>query len=157
MCHTPRKQHYQKFLNEPLPIESGLKEAVREHFNNEIANESIESRQSAVDWLTWTFMYRRLDRNPYYYGLKSKGQEQLMEFVSEMVETAVDDLVAAKCVSASEEEDVLQPANLGRIASHYQVNTQTISSFNSRMESQHAETFGRAEMLSILCLAVEFE
>lgn len=42
-----------------------------------------------------------------------------MEFLSEMVESAIDDLVEARCIEANEEEDKVEPANLGRIASHY--------------------------------------
>lgn len=59
-CHTPRKEYFIKFLQEPLPIESHLDHHLHDHLNADIAAGTIDNKQDAVDWITWTFMYRRL-------------------------------------------------------------------------------------------------
>ena len=70
MCHTPRKEYYKKFLFEPFPVESHLDHFLHDHMVAEIVNSSITSKQDAVDYLTWTFFYRRLAQNPHYYNLQ---------------------------------------------------------------------------------------
>eukprot|EP00955_Chlamydomonas_euryale_P020740 219790-Chlamydomonas_euryale.AAC.1 len=60
MCHAPRKDYYKKFLFEPLPVESHLDHFLHDHFVAEIVTRTVENKQDAVDYLTWTFYYRRL-------------------------------------------------------------------------------------------------
>ena len=73
MCHTPRKEYYKKFLFEPYPVESHLDHFLHDHMVAEIVNKTITSKQDAVDYLTWTFFYRRLAQNPNYYNLQVCG------------------------------------------------------------------------------------
>jgi pre-mRNA-splicing helicase BRR2 len=59
-CHTPKKEYFIKFLQEPLPIESSLDHSLHDHLNADVVAGTIENKQDAVDWITWTFMYRRI-------------------------------------------------------------------------------------------------
>ena len=70
MCQSSRKNFYKKFLYEPLPVESHLDKCLHDHFNAEIVTKTIENKQDAVDYLTWTLMYRRMTQNPNYYKLQ---------------------------------------------------------------------------------------
>lgn len=67
MCQSSKKNFYKKFLYEPLPIESHLDKCLHDHFNAEIVTKTIENKQDAVDYLTWTLLYRRMTQNPNYY------------------------------------------------------------------------------------------
>lgn len=59
-CHAPKKEFYKKFLFEPYPVESHLNHYLHDHLNAEIVTKTIENKQDCVDWITWTFLYRRL-------------------------------------------------------------------------------------------------
>ena len=59
-CHQPKKDYYKKFLFEPYPCESHLNHFLVDHLNCEIVAKTIKNKQDCVDWITWTFMYRRL-------------------------------------------------------------------------------------------------
>lgn len=82
MCYTPRKDYFIKFLQEPLPVESSLAENLHDALNAEIVAETITSLQEAVDWLTWTFMYKRLGPNPNYYNLSGRSLQHINDFMS---------------------------------------------------------------------------
>ena len=69
LVHEPKKSFYRKFLYEPFPVESCLQEQLHDHFNAEIVSGTIRHCQDAVDFLSWTYYYRRLTRNPAYYKL----------------------------------------------------------------------------------------
>lgn len=88
MCHTPRKEYYKKFLFEPFPVESHLDHFLHDHIVAEIVNKTITSKQEAVDYLTWTFFYRRLSQNPNYYNMQ----------VLHTVQSVVQSCFAACCL-----------------------------------------------------------
>ena len=73
MCHAPRKEYYKKFLYEAFPVESHLDHALADHLDAEIVTRNVTSQQDAVDYLTWTFFYRRLAQNPNYYNMQVRS------------------------------------------------------------------------------------
>uniref|UniRef100_A0A2N9I7Z7 Uncharacterized protein n=1 Tax=Fagus sylvatica TaxID=28930 RepID=A0A2N9I7Z7_FAGSY len=75
LCHAPRKEYYKKFLYESFPVESHLHHFLHDNLNAEIVAGIIENKQDAVDYLTWTFMYRRLTQNPNYYNLQGDDMD----------------------------------------------------------------------------------
>jgi len=83
MLQQTRKDFFTKFLAEALPVESMLPGNLWDHFNAEIVARTIENKQDAVDWCTWTWVshpdglvapvpllnssdqfYRRMTQNP---------------------------------------------------------------------------------------------
>lgn len=152
LCQSSKKDFFKKFLNEPLPIESHLNHRLHDHFNAEIVTKTIENKQDAVDYLTWTFLYRRLTQNPNYYGLQGVTHRHLSDHLSELVETTLTDLETAKCVSVEDEVDTI-PLNLGMIAAYYYINYATIELFSSSLSSK---TKIRG-LLEIISEAAEYE
>ncbi|KAI0228838.1 Activating signal cointegrator 1 complex subunit 3 [Lamellibrachia satsuma] len=64
LVHDVKKHFYKKFLYEPFPVESNLLEVLPEHLNAEVVAGTITSKQEAMDYITWTYFFRRLLRNP---------------------------------------------------------------------------------------------
>jgi pre-mRNA-splicing helicase BRR2 len=151
MCHQPKKETLKKLLYEPLPIESHLDSYLHDHIISECVTKTIETMQDAVDYLTWTFLYRRLPKNPTYYGLQGTSNVHISEFLSEMVETVMGDLEESKCIKISDDGEI-SPLNLGMIAAYYYIQYKTIDIIAS---SVAAKTKIRG-ILEILCAAWEF-
>ena len=151
LCRTARKDYYKRFLFTPLPIESHLDQQLHDHLNAEVVTHTIESKQDAVDYLTWTFYYRRLTRNPNYYGLTGVSHQELSDHLSELIETVVADLAQSACL-AVEEEVELAPLNLGMVAAFYYVSHETVELFSSTV-GKKTKIKG---LLEAVCHAVEF-
>lgn len=145
--------HYRRHILEPIPVESQLRSTLSDHLNAEVVSGVVESKQDAVDYLTWTFFYRRLPKNPNYYGMKGLSNVEISNYLSEVVETALGDLESSKCIAAEGEEDIaLGALNLGNIAAHYYVRHATIELFAS---SVTPKTKLRG-LLDIVSMASEF-
>ncbi|KAL1312365.1 DExH-box ATP-dependent RNA helicase DExH12-like [Arachis hypogaea] len=146
LCHAPRKEYYKKFLYEAFPVESHLHHFLHDNLNAEIVAGVIENKQDAVDYLTWTFMYRRLTQNPNYYNLQGVSHRHLSDHLSELVENTLSDLEASKCILIEDDMD-LSPLNLGMIASYYYISYTTIERFSSSLTSK-TKMKGLLEVLS---------
>lgn len=146
--------HYKANIMDPLPVESQLPRWLADHLNAEIASGVVESKQDAVDYLTWAFFYRRLPKNPNYYGMKGTSHVDISKHLSELVETVLSDLETSKCVATEGEDDVaLGTLNLGIIASHYYLRYATVELFASSI----APNTKLKGVLDILSLASEFD
>ncbi|CAI9738835.1 small nuclear ribonucleoprotein 200 kDa helicase-like [Octopus vulgaris] len=152
LCQSSKKEFFKKFLYEPLPVESHLDHCLHDHFNAEIVTKTIENKQDAVDYLTWTFLYRRMTQNPNYYNLQGVSHRHLSDHLSELVENTINDLEQSKCISVEDEMDVA-PLNLGMIAAYYYINYTTIELFSM---SLNAKTKVKG-LIEIISNAAEYE
>jgi len=152
LCQASKKDLYKKFLYDPLPVESHLDHFLHDHFSAEIVTKTIENKQDAVDYLTWTFLYRRMTQNPNYYNLQGVTHRHLSDHLSELVENTLGDLEQSKCISV-EEEMYLSPLNLGMIAAYYYIHYTTIELFSMSLTSK---TKIRG-LLEIISNAAEYE
>ena len=152
LCQTSKKDFFKKFLYEPLPIESHLDHCLHDHFNAEIVTKTIENKQDAVDYLTWTFLYRRMTQNPNYYNMQGVTYRHLSDHLSEMVENTLGELEHSKCISIEEDMDTA-PLNLGMIAAYYYINYTTIELFSMSLNNK-TKIRGLIEIISA---AAEYE
>nr|GMD40293.1 DExH-box ATP-dependent RNA helicase DExH12-like [Ipomoea batatas] len=132
LCHAPQKDYYKKFLFEAFPVESHLQHYLHDNLNAEVVSGVIQNKQDAVDYLTWTFMYRRLTQNPNYYNLQGVSHRHLSDYLSELVENTLSDLETSKCIDVYDDL-ILSQNNLGMIASYYYINYKTIERFSSSL------------------------
>ena len=147
-----RKDYYKKFLAEGLPVESKLHLYTHDYLNAEVVARTVEDKQAAVDMLTWTLLYRRLQKNPQAYGAQGRSMQHISDYLSELVETTLGELAESKCIAIEDEMDVI-PLNLGMIASFYNVSYATVDMFNMSL-SEKTRLRG---MLEIVSASAEFE
>jgi pre-mRNA-splicing helicase BRR2 len=146
LCHAPKKEFYKKFLDEPFPVESHLDHFLHDHMSAEVVTRTVENKQDAVDYLTWTFLYRRLSQNPNYYNMQGVSHRHLSDHLSELVESTLQDLSESKCITIEEDMD-LNPLNLGMIGAYYYIKYTTIELFSSSLTAK-TKLKGLIEILS---------
>jgi pre-mRNA-splicing helicase BRR2 len=140
-------------------VESQVDTSLHDEILSLVATGAVESKQDALDYLTWTFMYRRLPHNPNYYGLayeiehSKDGGQKVAEHLSELVEETLTDLHDSGCIEVNDDEDVVTPMNLGMIATFYQAEYTTLEIFASSVRPN----LRVREALEVLCAATEFE
>eukprot|EP00899_Mesostigma_viride_P012040 jgi/Mesvir1/20837/Mv07930-RA.1 len=145
-CHAPKKEYYKKFLYEAYPVESHVDHCLADHINAEVVTHTIETKQDAVDYLTWTFLYRRLSQNPNYYNLQGVSHRHLSDHLSELVENTLGDLEQSRCISIENDMDIA-PLNLGMICAHYYIAYTTLELFSSSLTAK-TKMKGMLEILS---------
>ncbi|CAH2252491.1 activating signal cointegrator 1 complex subunit 3 isoform X1 [Pelobates cultripes] len=152
LVHDTKKDFYKKFLYEPFPVESSLLEVLSDHLNAEIAAGTITSKQDAMDYITWTYFFRRLMMNPTYYNLEDVGHETMNKFLSNLVEKSLIDLECSYCIEIAEDNRTIEPQTYGRIASYYYLKHQTVRMFKERLKPDCSVE----DLLSILTDAEEY-
>ncbi|GBG33653.1 Activating signal cointegrator 1 complex subunit 3-like [Hondaea fermentalgiana] len=152
-CHSKRKAYYKKFLHDALPVESHLDHVLADHMCAEVVSRVIKNKQEAVDYLTWTLLYRRLSKNPTYYQLVGTSPEILSDYLSELTESTLNELAGSKCIEIDKNEMDVAPLNLGMVASYYYVQYMTIELFSVNLRAQSK----LRTVLNVLAAAAEFE
>ncbi|KAL3683472.1 hypothetical protein R1sor_001494 [Riccia sorocarpa] len=94
----------------------------------EIAVRTIKSKKDAVDYLTWTFMYRMLSQNPSCYGFLGDSDRHALDHLSELVDVAISTLESSKCVQVEDMEVI--PRAFGLIAAYYNISCIAIETFS---------------------------
>lgn len=152
MCHTPKKEYYKKFLFEPLPVESYLDASLHDTLSAEIVTKTIQNKQDAVDYITWTFYYRRLTQNPNFYNMTGVTHRHVSDHLSDLVESVLSDLEESGLISIENEFD-LEALNLGMIAAYYCVKYTTVEVFAASLSAKTK----LKSLMEILCAASEYD
>ena len=155
-----KKDFYKHFLHTGFPVESSLHNVLDNHLGAEASAGTIATKQDALDYLTWTFFFRRLHKNPSYYGLDISAEEHntiaaqalANEYMISMVDKSLESLAASSCIELHSNGDV-DSTPLGKIMSYYYLSHLTIRHLLSKATQQ--ATF--PDVLAWMCLATEFD
>lgn len=153
MVPRVKREFYKKFLNEALPIESHLHSYLHDAFVTEISTRMIESGDDAINWMTFTYFYRRLLANPSFYSLLDTTQDALSQYLSDLVETTLKELDESKIIEFDEEDGSVAPQNAAMIGAYYNISYITMQTF---LLSLSARTKLKG-ILEIVTSATEFE
>lgn len=139
------------FLYQPFPVESSLADKLVDHFNAEIAAGTLTSKSTCINYLTWTYFYRRLTKNPGYYNLLSLSAETVNIFLLNMVDKVLNTLVEFECIEL--DEDFIEPLPMGHVASFYYITCATTKFLKDHLEPTEL-TF--EDLISVLSKVEEF-
>jgi len=151
--HDIKKHFYKKFLYEPFPVESNLLGVLTDHFNAEIVAGTVKTKQDAMDYLTWTYFFRRLLKNPAYYHLEDLEDDNINTFLSGIVSGKINELEKSYCVAVDLDGATLLPQILGYIASYYYLSHKTVKMFADTLNP--ATSFN--DILQLLCDVTEYD
>lgn len=156
-----KKAFYKHFLHTGFPVESTLHKVLDNHLGAEISAGTITTKQDALDYLTWTFFFRRLHKNPSYYGLEISAEEQntmaaqaiAQDFMIDLVDNSLNDLAESSCVLVDSATGGVDSTPFGKIMSYYYLSHKTIRYLMSHAKRE--PTF--QDVLSWMCSATEFD
>ncbi|CAK7562243.1 MAG: Pre-mRNA-splicing helicase BRR2 [Sporothrix epigloea] len=153
MVPAVKREYYKKFLNEALPVESLLHDNLADAFMTEVSTKTITSGDSALEWVSSTYLYRRLFANPSYYSLASRSDDAMGLYMTELVEDTLRELSDTKLVTIDDDEGTVTPTNGALVAAHYNLSYVTMQTL---LLSLTARTKLKG-ILEIITAASEFE
>eukprot|EP00917_Polyrhabdina_sp_WS-2016_P026359 GHVP01056616.1.p1 GENE.GHVP01056616.1~~GHVP01056616.1.p1 ORF type:complete len:2004 (+),score=344.28 GHVP01056616.1:435-6014(+) len=178
--HESKRNFYRRFLYEPFPVESSLHKHLPDHINAEIANGAITTFRDVVDYLSWTYLFRRLHSNPSYYDPSFDTQSDLTQmkegeilafrekhkemFIEKLILSTLHDLEANKCIEICQvPENILDKENggpflkstpLGKTSALYYLKNETAAQF---VDTIFEKPLGLVDMMRLIADSKEYE
>ncbi|CAL1701424.1 unnamed protein product [Somion occarium] len=157
ICTTEDKlTHYLDAVTSQNPIESRFTTGMIDALNAEIALGTVANVRDAVQWLGYTYLYVRIRKNPFQYGLT---REQVMEDPylgtkrTQLVTEAAMRLADARMIAFDRGTGSFVITDLGRIAAKYYIRHASIEIFNKEFRPRMSE----ADVLAMLSMSTEFD
>jgi pre-mRNA-splicing helicase BRR2 len=149
-------QYYLSLLNEQLPIESQMISLLPDIMNAEIVMGNIRSREDAVDWLGYTYLYIRMLRNGSLYGVTLEEAEDdpyLIQKRVDFVHAAAIILDKTNLIKYDKKTGRFQGTELGRIASYYYISHTSMATYNQHLKP----TMTLIDLFRVFSLSSEFK
>ena len=111
-----------------------------DNLNAEVNLGTVTTMKEAVDWLSYTYLYVRILKNPTAYGVNTEQVQVdpgLFRHRRKLIEDACSTLDKAQMLRYSKQADILSSTKLGRVASHYYIEHETIETFNECMKKKY--------------------
>ena len=105
-----------------------------------------------MDYLTWTYFFRRLLFNPSYYELESMEDNQINKYLSDLINKSLKTLEESSVITIGDGGELV-PTSMGKIASFYYLSHYTLKMFKETL----SDSVGVEELIEIISLAKEFD
>lgn len=148
--------HYLSLLTCQYPIESSFEKSMTDNLNAEISLGTVTNVDEAVRWLSYTYLFIRMRKNPHAYGIPFEQihyDPQLGGKRGELIVTAARSLDKARMIRYEERTGLLFATDLGRTASHFYIKYDTVEIFNEEMHP----AMNDAEIFALISKAQEFD
>ncbi|KZP12110.1 Sec63-domain-containing protein [Athelia psychrophila] len=148
--------HYLDAVTSQNPIESQFVKGMIDSLNAEIALGTVANTHEAVRWLGYTYLFVRMRRNPFQYGIPRDAHledPQLGNKRNELVTMAARKLADARMIVHDQSSGALTITDLGRIAAKYYIRYLSIEIFNEEFKPKMTE----GDVLRMLSMSTEFD
>ncbi|KZS97906.1 Sec63-domain-containing protein [Sistotremastrum niveocremeum HHB9708] len=148
--------HYLDAVTSQHPIESSFVKGMVDALNAEIALGTVTNVSEAVRWLGYTYLFVRMRRNPFFYGMdhdETSRDPELSSKRNHLVLLAARKLVGARMILFNESTESFSITDLGRIAARYYIRHSSVEVFNEMFKKVMTE----ADILAMLSASTEFD
>ena len=166
-------QYYLSLMNQQLPIESQFVAKLADNLNAEIVLGTIRNRDEAIQWLGYTYLYAfshflctlgsstalfryvRMLRDPALYSVGVDyldDDPHLEQKRADIAHSAAVLLEKCNLIKYDRSSGRFQSTELGRIASHYYVTYNSMSTYNQHLKP----TMSTIELFRVFALSNEF-
>ncbi|KAK0468427.1 Sec63 Brl domain-containing protein [Desarmillaria tabescens] len=156
ICTTEdRLTHYLEAVTSQNPIESQFRHGIIDALNAEVSLGTVANAHDAVQWLGYTYLFVRMRKNPYGYGIlreSASDDPNLGNKRNELVTLAAKQLAEARMMIYDQETGAFTITDLGRIAAKYYIRHESIEIFNKQFRPKMSE----ADVLAMLSMSTEF-
>ena len=129
-----KKMFYKHFLNVGFPVESSLHKVLEDHLGAEINSGTVCSKQDAIEFLKWTFFFRRAYHNPTYYGIiEDTTTAGIHKYMSRLIDKSLEALVDSQCVEIHGDE--IEATPFLSIASYYYISHKTVRTLLGQIQN----------------------
>lgn len=147
--------HYTAAITAQHPIESRFQERLIDNLNAEIALGTVTKVDEAVSWLSYTYLFVRMRKNPKVYGIEAgefSEDPSLAGRRRDLIVAAAKQLHKNQMIIYDERTDFLTSKDLGRIASNFYISHRSVEVFNTMLKRKMSE----ADVFAMIASATEF-
>lgn len=141
-----------------VPIESTFIKQLADHLNAEIVGGTVTNLNEAATWLSYTYLFIRMLKNPLAYGISNDQKADdpmLRSHCLQLVRDAATYLSTNRMVNFHPQSGNLGMTTLGRVAAHFYIQAESVMTFNESMALKPFPT--DSDLLMLVASATEFE
>ncbi|KAJ8984827.1 hypothetical protein NQ317_013026 [Molorchus minor] len=141
---------YMGLMTSQVPIESQFLNCIPDNLNAEVVLGTVSNVREAMEWLSNTFLFVRIKKNPLVYGLTYNeiwDSKQFNQFLQLQLDTAARTLEQSQMIRLDTTLGELRPTNFGRIASFYYISYKTMELFYEKFD-RHITDSGLLQLIS---------
>ena len=147
---------YLNLLTQQLPIESSFIQSLPDNLNAEIVLGTVTNLREALAWLSYTYLYIRMLRNPTAYGIPYEQQivdPTLLGHRKHLISNAAKALMECRMVRFDTRSGNFFPTDLGRVSSHFYIHHESVLRYNELLHPHMNDE----EILHLISISKEFD
>ncbi|KAF9008935.1 Sec63 Brl domain-containing protein [Cyathus striatus] len=157
ICTTEDKlAHYLDAVTSQIPIESQFLKGMIDSLNAEISLGTVANIRDAVDWLGYTYLYVRMRKNPFIYGIPVDSlleDPSLVSMRTKFITANARKLAQACMIVFDPTTESFTSTDLGTIAAKYYIRHSSMEIFNKNFRPKMSQ----ADVLALLSNSTEFD